>query len=171
MPLSNGAYRDPIPLIQFLSVNGDGTGAHDAIGDYSGTPLVLYVQPPDGEIYVLTQFIMHVSDAGKFLQDKYGALVAALPNGIEIQILDDDGVILDITRGEPVKTNDEYMHISDVDLQEWGGIADSLRATLTKESFGTEIRLDGSQNQRLVVTLNDSFIGLIDQHFMIRGYK
>lgn len=171
MPLSSGKHRDPIPLIQFLSINGDGTGAHNVIGNHSGAEAIYYIQPPDGEVYVITEFISHISDAGKFLQDKYGALAAALPVGVKMQIVDDNDILLDITNGDLIKTNDEFMHISDVRLQEWGGIADSLRSVLSSSNFGIELRLDGAQNQRLEVTVNDNFTGLIDQHFMVRGYK
>ena len=114
---------------------------------------------------------MHLSDAGKFPQDKYGALASALVNGIEVCVRDDDGIIFDLTNGDPIKTNDHFMHLGEIQLQEFGGTADSLSAVFNAADFGGELILNGALNQRIEVTLNDNFVGLIDQNFSVRGFR
>ena len=171
MPLANGSYRDPIPLIQFLSSNGDGTGTTDAIGNYSVTPLTLYIQPDPEEVLVINELICHVSDSGKFLQGVYGSLASPLTNGIIIQVSDNSGIILPITNSHPIKSNDDYMHLTEMALQDFGGVADSLRASFTASHFGTELLLHGALNQKLEIIISDNCTGLDDHHFIVHGYR
>lgn len=171
MPLSSGKHRDTIPLIKFLSDIGDGTGVTDGIGDYSSIPLTLFIQPPEDEVWIIHELIAHVVDAGKFGQSIYGSLASGLAVGVAIKVTNDTDTLLDITNGHPIKTNSEFMHFSDMYLQDFGGVADSLRASFKADLFGIELALDGSQNHKLEVTLNDNFQGLIDHHFIIHGFR
>ena len=174
MPLSNIniGQIDP-PLLRYLDTVWDGSGTHDFIGDYSLVPTQAIIKPPDNQIFVLTEFLVQYSDAGKFLQSAYASLAGALVNGVEIAAYDRKGnAIFSLTPSHPVITNDLWVHLGyNVALQEWGTAATTtLTAKLKDIDFGTAFSLNGNKGEYLKVSLSDDFSGMIDQSFLVKGY-
>lgn len=167
MPKSSGGHRDPIPLLQKLSSNGDGTGTTSAIGDYSVTPLTIFIAPIAGEVYVIDKLVVHIADNGSFVRSGYGA-GAALTNGVQIQVSDSSGVLYSLLSGSPVIDNEGWMHVGEFDREQFSASEDSVSVSLIP---ATNIILDGSQGHKLEVILNDNFSTLPDQHFIAHGYK
>lgn len=157
-------------IYRYLDTNGDDTGDINAIGDYSSTPEVFYIQAPAGVKYELHRMIVAVEDGSGFRAERYGNLAAALTNGITIQCLNDDGVTCNLTDNRPIKTNAQWgMLCYDVELKSWGAGDELLLARLTFEKAGEPLIIDGDMSGRLEVQLNDDFTGLVEQHFMIQG--
>lgn len=159
------------PIIRFLDTNGNGTGTKKAVGDYSGAPVNFYIQPPVNTVYILTEFYIQLSDGGTFGQSVYGSLAAALTNGLLIRAYRGSTVTLDLTDGLPVKTNDNFLHLStDTRIINYSGGVNSLTCSFDYRSFGTSFPLNGNQGDKLVITCNDDFTLLVDQAFIARGY-
>lgn len=157
-------------IYQYLDTNGDDTGEINAVGDYSSTPEVFYIQAPLGKKYELHRLIIAIEDSAGFRAERYGNLTAALTNGIEIKTLNDDGETCDLTDHKPIKTNAQWgMLCYDVDLKTWGAGDELLVARLTFEKAGEPLIIDGDMSGRLEVQLNDDFTGLVEQHFMVQG--
>ena len=97
------------PLIRYLDTNGDGTGTKDANGNYSVTPATFYIKPPLNEIYSITEFLIHVSDAQNFTITGFGS-IAALTNGINIYAKRNNIISIDVMDGIPIKTNPQLLH-------------------------------------------------------------
>ena len=173
MPLSTDHTQLNPPLIRLLDSVGDGTGNKAFNLDYSAVAGQAIIKPPDNQIFVLHSFLIQYSDGGNFIQSVYGSLAAALTVGLIIGAYDrDDNLILSLTNGEPVKTNDQWLHLGyETVLQEWGvANTTTLTGTMDHRTFGTAFALNGNNGEYLKVTLNDNFTGLIDQTFLAKGY-
>ena len=161
------------PVLRGLDTVGDGSGTKDFIGNYSVTPTQAKIKPELYQVFILTEFIVQYSDAGKFQQGVYGSLATALPNGIIIGAYDkNDNLIFSLSNGTPIKTNDIWLHEGyHVALQEWGtATTTTLTATFDAVAFGTNFALNGRNQEYLKVTLQDDFTGLIDQNFLVKGF-
>jgi len=161
------------PLFEFLSIEGDGTGLHDANGNYvtSGTE-IFYLQPPAGEIYRISRMMVTVEDSTGMQAQEYGNLGNALAEGVVVRVQDDSGLKLNITNGFPVKTNAEWAkYCFDVELKTWGAGDELLAVRWTFLKTGQFIRLDGDKNERIEVVLSDNLAGLVHHFFHVQGYK
>jgi hypothetical protein len=159
------------PIIRFLDTNGNGTGTKNAIGDYSVTPVPFFIMPPAGRVYIVTQFIVQVSDAGGFGQAVYASLANPLTNGLLIAAYRGSTLVLDLTDGIPVQYNDQFWHLSPrTELVAFAGGVNSLVCTFDSTDFGTAFSLNGSQGDKLQVTCRDNFTALVDQTFIVHGY-
>lgn len=161
------------PFFRYLDTNGDGTGDENAIGDYGTTPDVFFIQPAEGQIMLLSRIIVFVEDAKGFLADIYGgSLAPALTNGITMKVVDDKGTQIDLTNGQPIKTNSQWSQICyDAQLIDWGaGSNDAMAVRFTFAKSGSVIRLEGDKNERFEIGLSDSMVHLEKHTFMVQGY-
>lgn len=163
--------RHYLPLYRHLDTNGDGTGTVDANGDYSSAATHFYIQPPKDRVYTIARMMVEILDTNGFQAQEYGNLGSALTNGIQVCIIDDTGVVVDLTsRNDTVVTNAEWaMYCFDVKLNSWGAGDEQLAVRWTFDKAGSPLILEGKNNERLAVILNDNFTGLIKHHFVIQG--
>jgi hypothetical protein len=168
----------PKPLVRYLDTVGNGSGVKNAIGDYSLTPEIFFIQPSSTEIFKITRMLVLIrGKATSFLTDRYGS-VPELTNGVTIRTQNDSGTIVDLTDGIPVDTNGSWGTLAyDSEIYDSAAGADTfLRVRWTFEKMGYPLRLDGSNNERLEVTLNDDFTNAsgsnaLEEHFfMVQGY-
>ena len=154
---------------QFLDENGDESGNTQFIGDYSVTPVTAYIQPPAGEVYVISHLIIAVADS-QITADGYGFL-SALSTGYDIVVSDSSDV-------EIVKLNGGLKLNSHLDLAsrtfytnyiDTGNGSDMMVHKLDWEEDGRPVIL--KDQQKLKITLNDNFTGLVDHSFYVNGYK
>jgi len=156
-------------LYQHLSVNGDGTGDFDAIGDYSGAATEFYIQPASDKIFAIETVTVSIQDGQKVSADKYGGMTA-LTNGIDICIEDSGGVITNITANDQIKSNGEWASYFDSMKAHTFGTGDELVVLYWKfADSGRSILLDGSKGEKLVFILNDDFTGLTLHRFFVQG--
>ena len=166
-----GIRVDPIKFSQFLTINGDGTGAFNAIGDYSLAQEIFYIQPANDEVMNLDRLVIHILSTGALPAGSYGDL-AALPSGIDIQVTNARSVsksILPVV----IKSNVSLLHSTDLgfSLVNFTAGVDSIIAVFNCKTDDNFLILDGSQDHRLEILLDDSFVGLVDHHFIAHGHK
>jgi hypothetical protein len=161
------------PIIsRYMDTNGDGTGATNAVGNYTTTAAAFYYQPVAGAVAYISRMIVSVEDTGGMQAEEYGNIGAALTNGIEVKVVDDVGTIYDLTSGVPIKTNSQWGQVCyDVEVKAWGSGNDLLVARWTFAQSGTRIELEGDNNERIEAQLNDNFTDLISHRFIVQGYE
>lgn len=154
-----------IPFLRFLDTNGDGSGISDATGNYSVTPQDFYCQPGENEAFLVDKIIGHYSMAGQITQSGYAA-GPALTNGVDIYVTLRN-ISRTLTNGHPIINNDDWLHHGFVlYVTTFQGINDSVQVTL---DFPRPVPLYGNTNDKFVITLNDNFAFLTDQHFTLHG--
>jgi hypothetical protein len=157
------------PLIRYLDTNGDGTGTKDANGDYSVTPETFFIQPPAGEIYSITEFLIHIADSSNFTITGF-ASIAALTNGINVYAKRNGQTLIDVMDGIPIKTNPQLLHLTHrVALLDFVAGGNSLVVSYHSEDFGTSLVMHGDLGDTLEVVLNDDLSGIDDMHFIVHG--
>jgi len=155
---------------RYLSTTGATGGTKNAVGDYSSSATDFYFVATPGPAWV-ERLILYIEDTKGMEPEEYGNLGAALTNGWSIKVKDaDDVVLLDINDGIPVKTNAGIGRMCyDVDLKAWTNTTNEVvLARFTFSRAGSELKLNAGE--KLVITLNDSFVGLIDHYFQIQGH-
>lgn len=157
-------------ISRYLDLNGDGSGAKNANGDYSTVADIFYIQPPATQDYLLTRLIVSIEDTQGMQAEEYGNLGAALTNGITVRVQDDSGTLVDLTDSAPVKTNAKWGALCyDVDLKSWGAGDELILVRWTFSRSGRDVLLRGDRNERLEVVLNDNLTGLISHEFLVQG--
>ena len=159
-----------IHLTQYLSTNGDGTGAISAIGDYSAAAEEFYIQAPSGSDLVIHRMLVTIQDAGTHDADGYGNR-AALTTGITVQYLDDDLTVLsDLSGGVTVKALADWATLCyDVANVSFGQGDTFTQARWSLDKHGLPLEL--KEGQSLRVTLNDSMVDLVGHKFVVQGYS
>ena len=176
-PGSSGYGPVPTPIYRYLDTVGDGSGTKNAIGDYSASEEIFFIQPPASQVFRIVRMIVLIGGkASQVKTDHYGSL-AALSTGVVVRT-NGDGGVLDLTDGIPVKTNSAWGGLCyDSEIYSSTSNTDTYnRVRWTFERAGYPVRLDGSFNQRLEVVLNDDFTAgasadaLTSHYFMVQGY-
>ena len=159
-------------LFRYLDTNGDGTGTVNATGDYSSGAEQFYIAPGAGVIHKIHRLIVSVGDGTGMQAEEYGNLGSALSNGIRIEVQDDIGTTLnELDGGLNVTTNAEWGRLCyDVDVKTWGSGDELLLVRWTFDRAGGPIVLDGDNDDRLTVIVNDDLQGLLSHHFMVQGH-
>lgn len=181
-PSSSGYGPVPTALYRYLDTNGDGTGTQNANGDYSGASSeIFYIQPGPSEIIRLERMLVLVGGRkNDFYTDSYGGIAGGLTNGITVRVQNDSGTVLELTNGIPVKTNADWGGLcfdAEVYPSSNGNVDSYLRVRWTFARSGYPLRLNGANNERLEIVLNDDFSGdsggtlfIRKQLFQVQGY-
>ena len=157
-------------IYQYLDTVGDGSGSDNANGDYSLAEEIFFIQPPSNDKYEIARLIITIEDSAGMQAEEYGNLGAELTTGVQLRIQDDSGTISDITNGIKIKDNAHWGSLCfDVDVKTWGAGKEVFLARLTFKASGQPIILNGENNERLEVVLNDNLTGLIGHHFQVQG--
>jgi len=158
-------------LIEALTLNGDGTGTYDVTGNYvSATDF--YIQPPPDEVFKILSLTVNIQDTGDFDIAKYGNGITLI-NGIKIQIKQGSTLLVDLTTNSKIIHNGDWKYLTEKFDYITYGAGDNLLLIPINfiEAFGQPIYLDGSINEKLVVTVQDDFTGLTEHKFTVRGNK
>ena len=144
-------------------------GATNMNVDGSVNPVEFFIQPPDGEIWRIAKWMLYVCDEKGFDVVTWGSGLT-LTNGIELKVTI-DGVtknLLDFN----IKTSGDVESLAfDCNLKTYGNDDDVLVANWNLTDTGQFIRLDGSNNDRLSVIINDDLTDLTAQYIQVQGYK
>lgn len=156
------------PLVQLLSTNGDGSGVTNAVGDYSSVAETFEIDSGSNTI-VVARLVGYIRDTGQFAAEGYGA-GAELTNGVSVAVFNSSDVKqFDLTPA-PIKNNGEWSGLCyDTQVQSWGIGDEFLSFRWSFEKFADDGGLVLDQGDKLVVTLNDSFVVLLAQTFMANG--
>lgn len=148
--LSNGITSD-------MSVNG------------SVTPVDFFVQPPVGEIWYISNWMLYLQDAKGFDITTWGSN-GALTNGLGLKVEVDGNVVNQLDF--PVKTNGDVARIAyNMQLYAFGNGDDVLTAKWSFKDMGQLLRLNGATNDKLIVTINDDLTGISNQYIHVQGFK
>lgn len=154
---------------QFLDTNGDGTGTTNANGNYAVTPTEFYIQPGAGYYYKIARMIVEIEDTVGMSATDYGNITSGLTNGVSVQVKRGSTVLRDLTP-DTVKANAQWAaYCYDADLKAWGSGNEVLAVRWTFEKSGLPAYLNGTENDRLSVTLNDDLTGLVTHTFLVQG--
>jgi hypothetical protein len=176
-PIGNGGggagviVKPENAVYQMLSVNGDGSGAINQNVNGSVAPVLFYIQPPADEKFRLQRMTVHAIDGNWNDALQYGA-IGALPNGIRIYVRDDSGIIKEYTKEFTIKRTHDWSLLAGVDSVNIGGsLADPFMVRWTFNRGATDIVLNGANNERFVVEIQDDLTGLNDQLSMVQGAR
>ena len=156
-------------VYRVLDTNGDGTGTKNAVGNYLSTPTDFYIADSDKTFYI-NRMLVQVEDSGAFATDGYGA-GSGLTNGITVNIYNSSGTVLnDLTDDVPIMSNNDWARVCyDLKLENWASGNGAIHARFTFVNAGQPIVL--RQGDRLGLTLNDNFTGLVSQYFKVQGWS
>lgn len=158
-------------IYQPLSVNGDGSGNISQNVNGSSTSVLFYIQPPSDEKYILKRLTLHAIDGNWNNAALYGALGGALSNGILIYVRNDSGIIKEYTEFVKIKRTHDWSLLAGVDSINIGAATnDPFMVRWTFARGSADIILNGSNNERFVIEIQDNLTGLVDQIVMIQGY-
>lgn len=159
------------PLYRYLDTNGDGTGTKNANGDYSSTADEFYLAPSAGEIMRIRRLMISIGDTSGMQAQEYGNLGSALSNGISLSYVSDRLGTIDLMDGVPVLTNSQWGDLCyDVARKSWGAGNELLLARWTFVKAGEYLRLNGDKSDKLSITFNDDFSGLLSHYFFCQGF-
>jgi hypothetical protein len=156
-------------VYQLLSTVGDGTGTTSMNVDGT-TPVKFFIQPPANEKYTLQRMNVEAIDGNFNNAALYGTVTLTI--GMRIYVENDGGIIKEYTDGFTIKRNHDWALLSGVDAPAIGGAgSDALLVRWTFKNGCTNITLDGSNNERLVVEVADDMTGLDDQLIQVQGCR
>lgn len=160
-------------IYQLLTVNGNGTGTGSQNVNGSSTPVLFYIQPESNEIATLRRMNVEGIDGNFNNASQYGALGAALTNGIKVYVDVNGGALIkDYTKDITIKRNHDWALLAGVDNPVITGAgSDALIIRWTFALGGGDIVLDGSKNERLVIEIQDNLTGLTDQLAFVQGFR
>lgn len=157
-------------IYQALDTLGTGLGSISQNIDGSSTPVEFFIQPPVNEKYRLKRMNIHAIDGNWNDAANYGALGTALPVGIRVYKKNDSGIIKEYTSNFKIKRSHDWALLAGADSTNIGGSgADPLIIRWTFASGYSDIMLDGSKNERLVILISDNLTGLTDQISVVQG--
>lgn len=133
--------------------------------------------PTGSQIVALHRMLPFVRDTGAFYAERYGALGAALTNGISFGVYGTvDGVadtlLYRLTdANHPIKTNADWTaYCYDANYISYGQGDNMLAVRWTFARSGQPIYLDASKGQYLAMSVADTLSGLVDHHVAVQGY-
>lgn len=143
----------------------------DANKDYSVTPAEFVLAPPVGSVWNIARLLFFLEDFGSLDADKYGNGLV-LTNGVTIQVKRGDTVLCNLTNSQPIKSNSHWKKFCfDVESSAYGTGNQTLGSRWTFAKSGSYIHLVGDLGDKIVVTLNDDFSGLVSHTFLFQGHK
>lgn len=168
------SYKGFVPSYEFhyLSTTGgrESNGNISGSGNYSLNGRELYFQPDNVTMFRVNDLKVVFADDTGTQPTSYGNL-NALSVGVSVWV-EINGTKSRIDNNQSVTSLGEYMvPYHDVACLN-GNTVDYCSATWSFVGHGgSYIRLNGSNNDKIIVMLNDSFIGLNYHRFAIQGYK
>jgi len=157
-------------LFQALSINGDGSGIIDAVGDFQSGTTEFFIQPPADEVFHIRNFLLYLVDNSNLKQTKYGANLT-LTNGIDVKVSGDDTPPT-VLNPFPIKVNTDWgifvPDMTTIDFDGGGSKALVAKRDLSEDSVFT---LQGAKSERFSICLSDNFTGLTHQFFIVSGRK
>lgn len=158
------------PTGRFADTIGDGSGEKSAIGDYSLSPVEFKIKPALEEIYEVVSLTVYIEDSGSLDSGFYGNSIQ-LNNGIEIFARRGNVILWDITDGDPIKKNQDWLKYGFQEtVSAFGQGTNVVQYRWQTEVDSSTMILEGANGDELVGILNDDFSGLTDHKFKI-GYR
>lgn len=170
------AYNDNASVL-FRFASKDPAQSQDmsqvsAVEDYSDSGLGsidFCIQPEEDEMFAVYRLLGSIKDQGSFDSGSYGNGIA-LTNGITLKITE-NGFTIFLTPLPIITITDWGRYCYDVDPLNFGSGAEYANFRWTFTKGGGPLWLDGRKDQKLCLTFNDDFSGLIEHVFLFQGRK
>ena len=162
-------------ICRYLDQSGDGTG-NSNMGGADYTDERFWIQPAAGQIFVIQRLIISLEDEIGFKAETFGK-ESALSIGLTVKSEFDQQVVrTDFLDGDTIKANSHFgLMCYDVDVKTWASTPtdELLLARFSFNRFSQDnagLRLIGDENEKLVVTVQDTLAAIIRLKFMAQGY-
>ena len=160
-----------MPLMRFLDVVGDGSGAKNANGDYSSVQGIFRLAPAASTVYRVALLNIMIEDTAGLAAETYGAISGGITNGVQLRIHNGTSTVLDLLDEEPIKLNSQWLGVCPgAEVNAWGSVNEILTARWDLKAAGMFLRLDGDASAELQIVLDDDLTGLISHRFFVQGY-
>jgi hypothetical protein len=139
----------------------------------SVTPVDFEFKPGPNEVYVLDRILFYGLGTTNVTSTSYVDLVA-LTNGVEITLNNSAGIVSNVTNDLPLKTNDDICNLCYDSRQNLFGAnprSISARYSFFKETGFRGILLDGTNGEKLIITINDNLTALVSHRFKAGAFK
>ena len=162
-------------VYQRLTTDNSGDLAKsDLAVDGSGAAVTYEIGPPAGsacDAWVINRVVIHYEHSGTWQITKFGSL-SALANGCKLEVTRNGSQIIDLTAGEPVKTNGGWGALCyDVTILDSLGSGNThLNARYSFFKAGHPLLLEVRGQMRLVATIQDDLSAMSHFHIMAQGY-
>ena len=175
-----------VPTTLFKHLRYGGTGSLDLTsgsqGATSGSPAYFLIAPAPGEVYRIARLIGELEAVGTISSGKYGDQTA-LTNGLELQIMSGSAPASGNPTGswtpiqnltdQPIQNNIDWGHYC-YDIQFFNAAVgpagnDFMLWRWTFSKTGAPLRLDGNNNEALVLIIRDDVTSLVHNEFSIQG--
>lgn len=154
------------PFVQYMSVNGDGTGTVNMAGNYLATPQLFRVQSQPNQFMHITRLAISIADNAQFGLSEFGSRPALL-NGIKVETKI-HGNVIDSLDGFRIKQNQEWYALGNTHLNALDGPGRVLVCTIEfVPNFGTAIDLD--VGDYLGIVINDDLSSLVEMLALCTG--
>lgn len=159
--------RGPVNLAfsRLLDTVGDGSGTKPIVGDYSGAVTQFMLVPDTDTILRVTGLRVVIRDA-TIDADDYGGLGSPLTNGIEVQVRNGAGIIIDLTDEVPVKANADWGRYAAIERRQFASGDEILTVDWRLEH---PLRLDATGSEYLTFRVHDNLTGLVDHYCLATG--
>lgn len=162
----------------FTEISGPSGSDTENMNPVAGTgtpaPTVYEVTVPADTRYHITRIHFLIKDtlcqAGKF------GGIAALTNGVKIQVIDADAgatVLVDFLDGKTIKMNEDFDWLAGIDVPGLDATVSTdiipVRWTLRKDLGGEDLELVAGQRFR--ITLQDDLSGLTEWRTIAKGFS
>lgn len=155
------------PHNQLMTLSGDGTGTSNQASNYSVGETLFYAECPVGFEFVVTHIHAVLIASQNMLVTDFGNIAGGLINGItwETRI---NGVIEERLGGFRIKTNGDYLAFTDIELTNFSGTAQALKAEFTfPEKYTESVRLQ--PGDYIGVRLRDDLSSLVKKYVSVWG--
>jgi len=157
----------------FSSHLTDSTGGYSMATTATSTATKTFTlgPPPAGETWAVHRILPFLQDGVNQRAEQYGALGAALTNGILLRVVGSTGnVVTDLLDGAPIKSNGDWAnHCFDAELKEWGAGDEILSVRWTFAKAGIPLQL--TSTEQLDCVIQDNLSALTEQTIIAQGYK
>ncbi len=155
---------------QLFSDDGTPTGTTDmatTADDY-------FIYPASGDIYVVEKIKIVVEDDGDLPNDEFGALGAALTNGITFRLVQGDDTaynqFTDFLGGLTLKQTSDFVALGELTYSiDITGLSVLVCEIDFRKEFGFPIFLDGDNNFGLLIKTQDDMSNLERMHVIASG--
>lgn len=164
-----------VPTQRWLTEAGDGTGNHEAIGNYSVTPVDFFYTVPDApnNAYDIHTVIICITDGNTLNYNDYGSLASGIvTTGIRLLVyIHSIDQTLPLLSNAYFKYNYQFVEISSsAAVTSFSGTVQTLKVVIDIPSmYGVPLRL--SAGDKFIVRCADNFTGLVAHSFNLGGIQ
>ena len=166
-----GTLDQKTPLFRFADTLGNGLGVKSAVGNYAAVDTPFFIETTDPTQRLIIHRVMcYIEDSNVSAPTlaTYGG-ETALTDGVIIQVVRRNGLIIDLTDGLAIQSNSEWAQICyDVLIDTFPAGNNYVHARWTFAKSGWPIILNAFDQLQFV--MRDDMTAFIKHSFLLQGY-